>query len=249
MSELRHFRFVSEIASDDIVIMRFRDPSVSYVVRVDEPVQGEAGLDVFVTANHEPPMVHEASAASVFVKYRGVELAWRPGRAAFQCDPDQVEALVAGVIEFAHYERELRQIEESIAHGWTDLERDKSLAFEVTAAGLKQSEIVGHRMKHAFGWRICLARMEPRLFAPEAGLPAAARKLGEELRERADIEARVEAVDGQLEVFEHIYEMAGQRMGEFRAARESNILEWVIVVLLLAEALLMLLQVIFRTRG
>jgi uncharacterized Rmd1/YagE family protein len=53
-------------------------------------------------------------------------------------------------------------------------------------------------------------------------------------------------VDGQLEVFEHIYEMSAQRMGEYRAARQEGILEWVIIVLLAAEALLMAVQTLPR---
>jgi uncharacterized Rmd1/YagE family protein len=53
-------------------------------------------------------------------------------------------------------------------------------------------------------------------------------------------------VDGQLEVFEHIYEMSAQRMGEYRAARQEAILEWVIIVLLAAEALLMAVQTLPR---
>jgi hypothetical protein len=58
-------------------------------------------------------------------------------------------------------------------------------------------------------------------------LIAAAQKLGDELRERARIESRLETVDAQIEVYEGVYEMASQRMGEYRAAREEHVLEWV----------------------
>jgi uncharacterized Rmd1/YagE family protein len=54
-------------------------------------------------------------------------------------------------------------------------------------------------------------------------------------------------VDGQLEVFEgHVYEMSGQRMGEYRAAREEHVLEWVIIVLLAAELVLLLVPMVWK---
>jgi uncharacterized Rmd1/YagE family protein len=101
-------------------------------------------------------------------------------------------------------------------------------------------------MNQALSRRIRVARTEPHLYKPQATLAAASRRLGEELREKAQIEARLETVDGQLEVFEHVYEMSGQRMGEYRAARQEHVLEWVIIVLLAAEALLMLAQTVWK---
>ena len=123
-----------------------------------------------------------------------------------------------------------------------ELEQDKALAFEVTAADLKRSEVVGPRMNRTLERRIRFARIEPHLYEPQATLPAASRKLGEELREKARIETRLETVDAQIEVFEGIYEMSGQRMGEYRAAREEHVLEWVIILLLGGELLLLLVE-------
>jgi hypothetical protein len=191
---------------------------------------------------------NDASGPSVFVKYRGVELIWRPGRAALQCESGQAEALISGVVEFAHYEYELRRIEREIADAWMELEQDKGLAFDVTPTDLERSGAVGERMSQALGRRIRIARIEPHLYEPQATLPVASRRLGEELREKGRIEARLEAVDGQLEVFEHVYEMSGQRMGEYRAAREEHVLEWVIIVLLAGEVLLMLAQTVWKSR-
>ena len=186
---------------------------------------------------------------AIFVKYRGVELMWLPGHAVLQCEPEQAESLLAAIVEFSYYERELRLIEEEVANGWRELEQDKALAFEVTPADLARSETVGARMGRVLQRRIRHARIEPHLCAPEVSLPASSQKLGEELREKARIEARLEAVDGQLEVFEHIYEMGGQRMGEYRAAHQEHILEWVIIVLLAAETLLMLAATMWRFRA
>lgn len=191
--------------------------------------------------------VGAGAGVGVFVKFRGVEAVWRAGpgglgRVVLRCEAEQTEALLAGLAEFAYYEGELRRMEGEIAAGWVELEEDKGLAFEVTAADLRRNAVVGGRMGRVLARRIRLARMEPLLYAPGVGLAAAGQKLGEELRERARVEARVETLDGQLEVFESVYEMSGQRMGEFRAAHQEQILEWVIVGLLALEVAVMLLR-------
>jgi len=263
----RRIRFVEQIQSDDVVLMTFADPAPRYAI-LTEPsakairdvairLQGEV-LDVELlpwptpqqgplsATNQDFPdwleMRDNPGAPPVFIKYRGVELLWRPGRALLHCDSEQVELLLKALVEFTHYECELRRIECEIADTWVELEQDKVLAFEVTATDLQRSQAVGARMNRVLKRRIHLARIEPHLYQPEAGLPATSQKLGEELREKARIEARLETVDGQLEVFEDIYEMSGQRMGEYRAAHQEHILEWVIIVLLAAELLLMLAQ-------
>jgi tetrahydromethanopterin S-methyltransferase subunit G len=183
---------------------------------------------------------------TLYVKLRGVEAMWRPGRAVLQCEAEQAEAMLAAVVEFSHYERELRRIEDEIANGWGELEQDKGLAFDVTPKDLRRSEAVGGRMARVIEQRMRYARIEPHLYEPGVRLIAAAQKLGDELRERARIESRLETVDAQIEVYEGVYEMASQRMGEYRAAREEHVLEWVIIVLLGAEAVLMAVQAVWR---
>ena len=189
----------------------------------------------------------DQSVPPVFVKVRGVELMWRPGRVLLQCDSEQTESLLPAVVEFTHYESELRRIEYEIAETWEELEQDKALAFDVTTADLERSAVVGARMNRVLQRRIRFARIEPHLYEATASLTAAGRKLGEELREKARIEARLETVDAQLEVFEGIYEMSGQRMGEYRAARQEHVLEWIIIVLLAAEMLLLLAQIVWKS--
>jgi hypothetical protein len=249
-------RFVEQIASGDVVLMTFEDPAPRYAVLAGSAMTaGEAGeiLDVVLLppSGASPGMQAEPEKngkdeASIFVKYRGVEAMWRPGHVALQCEPGQAEALLSAVVEFDHFERELRKIEREIAGGWAELEQDKALAFDVTAADLRRSEAVGARMNRTFARRIRFARIEPHLYEPQATLPAVGRKLGEELREKARIETRLETVDGQLEVFEHVYEMSGQRMGEYRAARDEHVLEWVIILLLAAELVLLLVPMVWK---
>jgi hypothetical protein len=261
-------RFVEQITNDDVVLMTFQDPAPRHAVLGGASATREGGdlrgdiLDVLLlplpsgSPGKQSEMApgpaqwleekNHTGTPSILVKYRGVELTWVPGRAALQCDPGQTEALLSAVVEFAYYESELRRIEREIADAWVELDQDKALAFDVTPTDLERSEAVGVRMNKTLGRRIRFARIEPHLYEPQAELSAVSRKLGEELREKVRIETRLETVDGQLEVFEHVYEMSGQRMGEYRAAREEHVLEWVIILLLGAELLLLLVQTVWK---
>jgi hypothetical protein len=259
----RRILFLKETPPAADVLMRFADPAPSCAVltsMADVPSH-PADFDTLDVTIVRPQDAKQGlaewadtrgpsdSQSPTYVRYRGVELLWRPGRAVLLCDPEQVDVLLPAVVEFAHYEAELRRIEQEIAVAWTEVEQDKALAFDVTPADLQRSGGVGARMEQTFGRRIRFARIESHLGSPDTRLPLAAQKLGEELREKTALDARAEIVDGQLEVFEHIYEMASQRMGEFKAARQGHIMEWVIIVLLGAEALLMLFQTIIRLHG
>jgi hypothetical protein len=245
-------RFVTQLPEGAVALAAFNDPAPCFAIVVEHPVDTAAAgahcsLDVTLLPPESPVAAPDAAAAasSIYVKLRGAELTWRPGHATLQCDPAYTDALLPALAEFTHYERELRQIESEIASGWADLEQDKSLAFDVTPADLARREDVGSRMNQAFARRIRYARIEPHLYEPGAALSSAGQKLGAELRERARIEARLETADAQLEVYEHIYEMGGQRLGEFRASHEEHKLEWIIIVLLAAELVALLAQMVW----
>lgn len=261
----RRIRFVQQITPDDVVLMTFHDPAPGFAILV-EPAStsipetavnaiGDDALQVVLlplsatpsaTKQDSVDRLDKSNDPPIFIKYRGVELTWRPGHATLQCDPDQAESLLSALIEFAHYERELRRIEDEIAAAWPEVEQDKALAFNVTPADLKRDGAVGARMDRAFQRRIHYARIEPHLYEPAARLSSSSQKLGEELRDKSRVESRLETVDGQIEVFEHIYEMTSQRMGEYRAAHQEVILEWIIIILLAAETLLMLALAIWK---
>jgi hypothetical protein len=256
----RRISFVERVKGDDVVIAAFKDPAPAYAILVESPASAEVHSDLLKvvllpvasalqdTSDGLKKTNDPGGIPPIFIKYRGVELMWRRGHALLQCEPEQAESLLAAIAEFTHYERELQRIEAEIADGWVELEQDKALAFEVKPADLKRSDAVGGRMQRAFQRRMRYARIEPHLYEPDPRFPAASQKLGEELREKARIELRLETVDGQLEVFEHIYEMSSQRLGEYRAAHEEHFLEWVIIVLLAMETFLMLAQVLWKVR-
>lgn len=236
-------------------------PATGELLRFADPVAGYAATGSFEGCAHTLTLaVYGYGAAPeafvswsaglpvtpLYLKGRGVELWWTPTHAVLQCEPEDSATLTAAVAEFAWYEWTLRGLEAEVAAAWEALEQDKALAFDVTARDLPGSAALGARMGMAFQRRIRFARLEPHLFTPDSAAGPAAHKLGTELRERAGFEGRAEALDAHLEVAEHIYEMASQRMGEFRAAHGSNRVEWIIIWLLVAEVALSLLQVLLK---
>jgi hypothetical protein len=146
--------------------------------------------------------------------------------------------------EFRLYEHELRRLEHEIAADWERLSADMPLANDVKPEDLKRVDDLGSMTATVGQRRIRLARLElPLLKTQLHDLPPPALHLARALRSKFDLEQRLETLDGQLEVYEYTYEMANQRMGEYRNFRHEFLLEVLIVFLLAAELAVMLWDV------
>jgi len=266
-------RLTEKPENPDSAFMTFTDPTLCYAISspgllADIPSQN--ALDVlivrpsikqpttFLSLKKNPSDLAEkpknwfesfendSRSPTITIKLRGAEVLWRPGRAMLQCDAEQTMPLLKAIVDFNYFENELRKIESEIAAGWADLEADKRLAYQVKPLDLELTEIIGRRMDQTLQRRIRHARIEPRLYAPDLQLSPGGQKLGEEMREKACVEDRSETVDSQMEVFEHVYEMCSQRMGEFRDSRQGHTLEWVIIILLGSEVILMIADMLWQ---
>ena len=91
--------------------------------------------------------------------------------------------------------------------------------------------------------RLRCARLEAGILTPPAALGQAARRLGEALREESDIETRMEILDGRIGVYEYIYEVAGQRISDYRHFRREYAVEILIAVILGIEVLLVAYEI------
>jgi hypothetical protein len=185
-----------------------------------------------------------AGAPLVTITLHGTQVVWRPGQAVILAGADRMEALLVALVEFSFYEQELGRLERVIAGAWAALESDTPLAYEVKARDLPRFTEVAEQAQRLQTARIRLARLAPRLCRPATHLSSLATQLGERLREKTRVEDRLETVGAQLEVFERVYEMASQRFSEFRTARQEQTLEWLIIVLLAAETVLLMIEVL-----
>ncbi len=169
-----------------------------------------------------------------------LHVSWRPGRAVITAPASAVPAALESLAEFAHFEGELRRVEHEIAAAWPSVEADTPFACAVASSNRARLAEVGRHMQEVLRTRVRYARIDPRLHGAPAHLPPQARAIGERLRHAARCSERSEAADGQMESQEFIYELASQRIGDSRHARQASVLEISIIVLLVAEVALML---------
>jgi hypothetical protein len=199
------------------------------------PLRGKLDLSPFSV---EPCQERPA----VAVKNQDVRVWWGPHRAAILAPAGQLQGALLAVVELAFYEAELSRLEAQTAAAWPEADKDTPLAYDVTAADLARQDVLGRRMAGVFERRIRQTRIEPHLRRAAAALPPAARRLGDLLRRKAKVPERVEALDGKTEVYEYIYELASQRMGEYRNSRRERHLEIIIIVILAIETLAMVID-------
>jgi hypothetical protein len=179
----------------------------------------------------------------------GLAIAWRPGAAVISGPADRLEPALAALAEFAHFEGHLRRLEAEVAADWPTLESHTPLAHEVHGKDLKLRPELAAGTARTMNRRLRCARIERRLTAPAASLGESAATLGERLRDEADVAGRLETIDGQIETYEYVYELANQRMGEYRNFRREYLVEILIVALLAAETLLLLAEWIIPASG
>ena len=260
----RHIHFVEQPTSGDVVLMHFKDPTPRYAVispaeagHVPGRTTGDT-LDVVLVPLTETKQGlaewggrderSERSPAGLREIPRcRAAVASRPGGASMRWRTSGVTAAGSSGVCALRTPTAPARARDRGRLGGARRGPSPCLRRKLCRPAAWRCHRQAHGRRHCAG--ACVSR-ESNLtcIRPTPKLTTAAQKLGEELRERAGTEARAEIVDGQIEVFEHVYEMSSQRMGEYRAARQGHIMEWVIIVLLAAEALLMLAQTLLRVR-
>ncbi len=165
------------------------------------------------------------------------------GRVMIGCAVDSVEKMIRCAAVFAAAEGMLRSLEVEAEQLFPDLEKDSGWAYRVDRLDRSADAELKQRAHATMLRRLTFMRWEP----VWAGMgrcwsDLGDERLGESLREEACFEDRCELLDGRIEAAEYVYELVGQRAGEFRHAREGYWIEWIIVVLLAAELGLMLLE-------
>jgi hypothetical protein len=181
-----------------------------------------------------------SAAEPLVVKEGDILVSWKPLRTVVIAPSRGASATLQSIVDFAYHDAALRRIETTIEGNWGMVESDASLTYVITPNDLKKDAAIGQRMQTVLRSRLQLSRIEPRLLRPDPSLPPFARDLGETLRAAALCEERLEDADGQIETQQYVYELASQRLGEHRHARQSFVLEVIIIILLALEAFLML---------
>ncbi|MGI9176614.1 MAG: hypothetical protein ACR2IT_02005 [Pirellulales bacterium] len=178
----------------------------------------------------DPPLV---------VPLYGTHVVWLPGRSVALGPADRLPAMRAALTDFAGREAELRDLEWRIASGLDHVEGDAALAFEVDEQTLRRRRELAGRFREAVSIRRGLAVLAPVLHRPAPQPPTLAGQLGERLRDRTRVVERLEHAVEQADLLERVYAGCGDRVAEFVSSRRHATLEWVIILLLVVEVVLL----------
>ncbi|MEY3457661.1 MAG: hypothetical protein RL215_818 [Planctomycetota bacterium] len=183
---------------------------------------------------------------AAFAALHNAQLAWAPGRAVLCAEPDTLPLVTPALLEFAWLAAELESIESQLNPRWKELHADIPAAFHTPTLTPEQQSQLRERFCHAVAAKARLVQIAPLIESPPVYPPTIASQAGERLREKARLPERLEALREQLDTFTHVYEIAAQRLSETTASRSSLQLEWLIVVLLAFEVLLILVEILSR---
>ncbi len=126
---------------------------------------------------------------------------------------------------------------------------DVRLAYRIRSRNSAQWDRLAETQERLCTLRLAFARLEPELYSPAASLTPDSRKAFRRLVARANVPTRLEAFSDRLEACEDLYEGAVDRVTDFRWFRSGNRLEIAIVILLAFEAILLILDLLHRSRA
>lgn len=181
------------------------------------------------TPGADPPLV---------LPLYGTHVIWSPRRAVALAPADRLQAMRAAVADFVDREAELRDVERRIAAALEHVDGDAPLAFEFDEQSLRRKQELADRFREAISLRRRLAVVGPLLQRPAPQPPTLAGQVGERLRDRGRVGARLEHAVEQADLLERVYAGCGDRIADYVSSRRHATLEWVIILLLVAEVVL-----------
>jgi uncharacterized Rmd1/YagE family protein len=157
---------------------------------------------------------------------------------------ERLPQLRLAMVEFTLYETEVRRIEQALAALWPEMEQDGALAFQFDDRGAAQRQRLAQRFQELLTHRTRLVRLASSLHRPPVHPPTLASQLTERLKERSRLVERAEDLGDQMDVFERVYDMCAQRSSDSALSRKETTLEWIIIVLLSAELIVLLVDML-----
>ncbi len=178
------------------------------------------------------------------IQLQGVLMCVGSSRAAISGTPDRIQAVSGSVLEHCWLQAQMLRLEQQISERWHELDEDTPAAFELTEPMLDRRQQLQDRFRQMIATKALLARLAPLIDCPAVWPPTLTTQAAERLREKSRLSDRLQFLRDQLEVFERVYEPCGQRISDFLSSRKSHTLEWVIIVLLAFETLLLVVDLL-----
>jgi hypothetical protein len=174
---------------------------------------------------------------------------WRPGLAVVRSPVDRNQSLLAALIDFAFFEGALRQLEVALVGCEAQADADVGRGYGIRWRDRRHWRRFRETTEACARLRAAFVQIRPGLEQGAPGLPARGRRLASRLRRRIQAPTRLEGFSERLEFCEDLYEGANDRVADFRWYLGGHVLEIGIIVLLLAEVVLMALELHLRLGG
>jgi len=234
-----HFAVVEPVPTETLLASGFEDELAFLFLQQDCPEamkwQRRAEEWIGLVPNSTTP-----PALELFVKYD--RILWRPRKIVVVGTLDQLEEILPAIVEFAFYEDELSRLESEVHTALKNSKRDIHLTHAVAKADLQKQSHVNDMTHYVTSARIRFACLEPLLEMSSTDLTGQARRLCFEMFNQANVPDRLQVVDDQLEVVQDLYELANERLTEFRYYRNESILEFWVIAILALEVVLILVE-------
>lgn len=214
-----------------------------------EPATDAEGLVVALvphSCEREWKSRHDAflGGSAATVRSPKLRLHRRTGRAVLIGSPDRFADVLAALIDFEHFNAELRRLEAELDRTEAETERDLPLFFEVTSS--EHRTMFAKRMEDYSRLRLEFARLEPRWHDAAPDLSPRAKAWVEKLLEQAGTAERSEAVSDRLELREELYEGAADRAADAAGWAHGHKLEVTIILLLVVEIAFMATELLLH---
>jgi hypothetical protein len=166
---------------------------------------------------------------------------WAKPRAIIIGSAVSAPAYLRGLAAFGFLEQALFDLEQRTERHLSSAAPDTDLTHRVDGAALRRWSAIGRATQDIAVARLLLVRIGSALEHPPVSLPGPARRLFLELATQTNVPYRLEQVDAQLETLWELYDVVNARLSEFSHFRREYLVEWLIVLILAAEAILLLL--------
>jgi hypothetical protein len=171
---------------------------------------------------------------------------WRAGRAVMFGSAERRDETLAALATFSFFEAAVRALETSLRERWPAARQDVGLTHRAGPASLEKWPRVCEMTEWASRSRIRFAAVDSFLSVGSETLTARGRRILLELANLSRMTDRLRAIDDQVEIFEDIYELANDRLSEYSYYRGEYRLEVWIIVILVAEVVLLLVEIFTR---
>lgn len=179
------------------------------------------------------------------VVMRSDRVLWRPGRGLMHGAPDRMDETLLALADFAYHEGQLRRLEGELEAHFETASGDIPLTTgSVTAADLARRGHVHEMTCLVTRMRLEISRLEKSLEHASATLPGAGRRLAAEFLTQALAIDRRRWVDDRLEVYEDLYELANDRLSEYRYFRKEALLELGVIGILIVETVVVIWEIL-----